>query len=273
MLYQRQSREAVNQFDDTSAHPNPDYIVTLDPAPADSTSDEEERLLNKSGSKVQRGGAHAPPESAAQYLIRFTTASAIEPEDLERCLTLVERTSGAAYRNSNIGWSATKKRAEMKLPDMKYLLFTTNEGFAGYSPSYRIQVVCSFMLTYEDGNPVIYIYEIHMKPKLRGRGVGQKLMGMVEDIGRDAGVKKSMLTVFMCNVSGRSWYERMGYMVDEFSPSPRVLRGGKVKEPDYVILCNDLSGGESVEVYDEGFGPQCSEVVYNAVKEGGEVGS
>ena len=98
----------------------------------------------------------------------------------------------------------------------------------------------SFMLTYEDGREVIYVYEIHLAETLRGGGIGRHLMGMVEEIGRKVGVDKVMLTVFVANERARQFYERLGYGVDEYSPQERRLRGGVVKAPDYVILSKTL---------------------------------
>ena len=175
------------------------------------------------------------------YQIQFTTACDINDKDLKACFNLIEMTSKEDYKSSSIGWSPTKKRAEMKLLDMKYLLLTTKEA----SNDYDIEGFLSFMLTYEDAIPVVYCYEVHLERRLQGRGVGSKLMSMMEGVGRQAGMKKSMLTVFVRNAEVRAWYERRGYKIDEFSPGPMRLRGGKVKEPDYVILSKPLNGEES----------------------------
>lgn len=92
------------------------------------------------------------------------------------------------------------------------------------------------MTTYEDGKQVLYCYEIHIHPLLQGQGIGRHLMTLFEETGRRIGLEKSMLTVFRANNAATSFYERLGYSVDEFSPGPRQLRNGTVKEPDYLIL-------------------------------------
>ena len=61
-------------------------------------------------------------------------------------------------------------------------------------------------------------------------------MSLFEDTGRRIGLEKGMLTVFKANTAALAFYERLGYGVDEFSPEPRELRNGTVKEPDYLIL-------------------------------------
>lgn len=188
---------------------------------------------------------------------------ALNEADLKACLALVEETSGDDYRASAIGWSATRKAQEMNDEDMRFLLVrsrtplqSNNDANDNHDDKYDtdedgdktiaahdapLQGFLSFMLTYEDGHPVIYIYEIHLKPDVRGAGLGRHLMRTVEAIGASVGVDKSMLTVFRRNASARRWYERLGYGVDEYSPQPKRLRGGRVKEADYVILSKTLA--------------------------------
>ena len=108
----------------------------------------------------------------------------------------------------------------------------------------------SFMLTIEDGVEVIYCYEIHLDECVRGQGLGKKLMGMLEEAGRRAGVAKAMLTVFRRNVDAVGFYAGLGYEEDEYSPRPRKLRNGAVKEADYLIMSKSLIGG--VEGHEEG---------------------
>lgn len=159
-------------------------------------------------------------------------ASDIVSEMLEQCLKLIEQTSAEDYKHSEIKWSPTKKRKEMKLPDMKYIILTKERQVIGF---------VSFMITYEDGYEVLYIYEIHFVPSWQGKGLGKKLINVVEDIGRKVGVTKVMLTVFKANQRAVDWYFRLGYAEDEFSPGPRKLRSGTVKEPTYIILSKPLN--------------------------------
>ncbi|KAK9850927.1 hypothetical protein MYU51_011597 [Penicillium brevicompactum] len=166
------------------------------------------------------------------------SAATISTSDLEACLDLVEQTSGEAYSASSSGWSRPKKRKEMKLPDMKYLIV---RGTSADEPSGReVSGFLSFMVTYEDGKEVVYCYEIHLSPRARGRGIGKMLMERMEGVGRAVGLEKSMLTVFKSNAVATRFYERLGYGVDEYSPGPRRLRNGTVKDPDYLILSKGL---------------------------------
>lgn len=147
----------------------------------------------------------------------------------------------------------------MKLPDMKYLILRhgrTNPEEAGAERrqndadnrdqsdgslgSESVLGFLSFMVTYEDGKEVIYCYEIHLLPTARGRKLGKLLMGHMEQIGRLVGLEKAMLTVFKSNETARRFYNVLGYSVDEYSPEPRRLRNGTIKDVDYVILSKFL---------------------------------
>ncbi|KAK4939135.1 N alpha-acetyl-transferase [Elasticomyces elasticus] len=155
------------------------------------------------------------------------SAADVSSVTIEQCLKLIEQTSADDYKHSEIKWSIPKKRIEMKLPDMKYLILTEDGKVIGF---------VSFMITYEDGYEVLYIYEIHFTPEWQGKGLGKKLINVVENIGRKVGVTKVMLTVFKANQRAVDWYINLGYAEDEFSPGPRTLRNGTVKEPSYIIL-------------------------------------
>ncbi|KAK8016975.1 N-alpha-acetyltransferase 40 [Apiospora rasikravindrae] len=116
--------------------------------------------------------------------------------DLEVCLALVEETSRADYEPSSMGWKPAQKRAEMKSPELRYILVRDVMG--------AIRGFTSLMPTYEEGQPVVYCYEIHLKPDLQGGPL--------------------------------AFYRKRGFEKDEMSPEPRKLRFGKVFVPDYMIM-------------------------------------
>lgn len=201
-------------------------------------------------------------QSTTSTPLDIYSAATIPDTDLEACLDLVELTSSEAYAASGGGWSRPKKRKEMKLPDMKFLI-VRDTGETGKKSEARADAApppteadeqkaardpgkanvlgfLSFMITYEDGKEVVYCYEIHLAPSARRHGLGGMLMGRMEEIGRLVGVEKAMLTVFKSNEAARRFYQRGGYVVDEYSPQPRKLRNGTIKEFDYEILSKRL---------------------------------
>ncbi|KAI9879722.1 MAG: hypothetical protein M1830_007507 [Pleopsidium flavum] len=176
--------------------------------------------------------------SGTTYSISLQTPSTVTPTDFDSCFHLVESTSSCAYAASSIGWSPAKKRKEMRLPDLRYLLVRSSDDRDN-----AVKAFLSFMLTYEDGHEVVYCYEIHVSPSLRGCGLGKHLMRTMEVVGTRVGIEKAMLTVFMANDWAIEFYANLGYREDEYSPKPRKLRGGKLKMADYVILSRGLKQG------------------------------
>ncbi|MCJ1231776.1 hypothetical protein MMC12_008455 [Toensbergia leucococca] len=186
-----------------------------------------------------------------RYALTLSSPSTLSPHDLTATFNLIATTSSAAYASSSLGWSPSKKRKEMLLPDLRYLLLkpiiipaedntTTTTPTIATTPPAVVEAFMSFMLTYEDGREVIYCYEIHLAEHLQRKGVGTALMRLLEEVGRAVGVEKAMLTVFLANEGARGFYEGLGYGVDEFSPQPRRLRGRVATVPDYVILSKML---------------------------------
>lgn len=222
--------------------------VTPQTAPKDTIATNNNEPKSNTPEKQQQNTPSTP--------LDIYSAATISATDLEACLDLIELTSSEAYTASSEGWSRPKKRKEMKLPDMKYLIVrgetrpdpSTEPDQADEPKGTRdrdsgtanVLGFLSFMVTYEDGKEVIYCYEIHLAPTARGHGLGRMLMGRMEEIGRLVGVEKAMLTVFKSNENARRFYQKGGYVVDEYSPQPRRLRNGTIKEFDYEILSKRL---------------------------------
>lgn len=104
----------------------------------------------------------------------------------------------------------------------------------------------SFMFTYDDppndDREVVYIYEIHLHERLRGHGLGSKLISFVEDAAGRCGIDKTMLTVFTANKGARALYEKLGYSKDECSPNDRIMRS-KIVQADYMIMSKKIPLG------------------------------
>ena len=63
------------------------------------------------------------------------------------------------------------------------------------------------------------------------------LMGCLETVAANSPpIGKVMLTCFRSNQRALSFYTKLGFTVDDISPSPRTLRSGMVSTPSYVIM-------------------------------------
>ena len=183
------------------------------------------------------------------FELGYRAASNISNPELQDCLKLVRSTSEDGYKNSSLGWSSKQKLHEMQESDMRFLLVRqASETNSEPAPHDRISEMVgflSFMLTVEDEIEVVYCYEVHLLPSLRGQRIGETLMHIMEDTGRAAGMVKAMLTVFTSNVGARKFYERIGYtLYDEEAPPPRKRLRSRMTEPQkptFVILAKDLA--------------------------------
>lgn len=205
---------------------------------------------------------HDTPSS--EMFLVFRAAAQLSQLELDVCFNLIAQTSQADYEASSMGWHPAKKRKEMRLPDMKYFLLLAIPGnessqaaetvksnsFEGSSGrgndlrephDFEIKGFVSLMPTYEDGQRVLYIYEIHLQPSLQGSGLGTVLMNIAESVGKNVGkLEKMMLTVFRSNERARKFYERLEWSVDGSSPEWVELRNGRRRECDYQIWSKSL---------------------------------
>ncbi|KAF3762074.1 hypothetical protein M406DRAFT_109532 [Cryphonectria parasitica EP155] len=169
------------------------------------------------------------PNTGTVYGLSLTQSCNTSDCDLDACFALVEETSRQDYEASSRGWNPKNKRKEMREPDLRYILVKDPAGnLGGFT---------SLMPTMEEGEAVVYCYEIHLRPELRRTGLAALLMSFLQTVANNIEImEKVMLTVFTCNATALAFYRRYGFEMDDISPRPRTLRNGVVKEPDYVIM-------------------------------------
>lgn len=203
------------------------------------------------------------------FTLRHYTSGSLPADLFEACFNLIELTSGDAYRASLKGWSSKAKKAEMKDKEMHYVVLlskqnpSTDSTESDHIPAESkeqsaIEGFVSYMLTTDDGVPVIYIYEIHLAASARGRGIGKALMDCIDKIGKHEGMEKAMLTVFVSNVDAIRFYTKLGYEKwdEEYIPPRKRLRSHETEErkPSYIIMAKTLTenDGWETEGDDEG---------------------
>ncbi|KAJ4164447.1 hypothetical protein LMH87_006123 [Akanthomyces muscarius] len=187
------------------------------------------------------------PQTQESYTLSLRSPEDMDDGELTACFDIVEQTSGDDYRGAAGGWHPLAKRAEMRSPGLRYILVTTTNhgrGAGGADQAQgEIRAFTSFMPTFEDSQPVVYCYEIHLLPEMERAGLGKILMDHVTTAADNIPtLEKTMLTCFVSNAHARRFYEKLGFDVDQSSPRPRRLRD-KVIEPEYVILCRRTNKG------------------------------
>jgi len=215
---------------------------------------------------IRQAIAETLPLSSPYRILHYTPTKAAHDPILHACFSLIEDTSSAAYAASSKGWRPKAKQLEMREKGMQYLLVLPNPAPvvpeapqpppspipAAEPPEIAKQLLgfLSFMLTIDDGIPMIYIYEIHLSGTIRGQGLGKSLMGCVDLIGKYRGMQKAMLTVFVSNMAAIGFYEGLRYEKwdEEYCPPRKRLRSTRksadpadeTRKPSYIIMAKDL---------------------------------
>ncbi|KAK4152199.1 N-alpha-acetyltransferase 40 [Chaetomidium leptoderma] len=175
------------------------------------------------------------PRTNAEYTISLVRSDVLSDDHLTACFRLIEQSSRKDYENSAGKWDPEQKRKEMRSPGLRYILVKEKDNMV-------IRGFTSLMPTYEEGQPVIYCYEIHLQPELQGTGLGSLLMGFHSTVAANLPpITKVMLTCFVANQRGLDFYKKLGFEKDDISPGPRKLRYGKIFNPDYVIMSKTVS--------------------------------
>ena len=101
------------------------------------------------------------PRTSKKHTISLARSGTLSDDELNSCFSLIEETSRPDYERSAWKWRPAKKLKEMRSPELRYILVRDAETrvIRGFS---------SLMPTYEEGQPVVYCYEIHLKPGLQG---------------------------------------------------------------------------------------------------------
>jgi ribosomal protein S18 acetylase RimI-like enzyme len=153
--------------------------------------------------------------------------SRLSPTLEKQCLQLFERNMGDLYNQSSWGLDMKEKRVEIQHEHARFLVVTDEPN--------NLLAFCHFRFDWNDDDDpteaVLYVYEIQVHDSMRRAGLGRRLMSILELVARQAGLNKTMLTVFKDNTAAWNFYtKKLTYKVDDTSPS---LYG---EEVDYEIL-------------------------------------
>ena len=66
---------------------------------------------------------------------------------------------------------------------------------------------------------VCYIYELQVISAWQSKGIGRKCVDAMKKITAAYGLRKCILTCFTANTRAMAFYQRMGFGIDDSSPS------------------------------------------------------
>lgn len=185
----------------------------------------------------------------ATQSLSYVPSEDLSEEDLDSCLNLFRANMGQMYLDSSWGLDMTKKAAEFQHRKARFVLIhqinsnaEDNHDIGSSDRPVTASTLAAFVhfrFEYDDNDDpstiVLYIYEIQVAEAYRRKGLGQKLMALMEQIGCAVQMSKILLTVFKKNTQAMQFYtEKLCYGVDESSPS----KFGKFA--DYEILSKPL---------------------------------
>eukprot|EP01138_Halocafeteria_seosinensis_P005689 gb/GECG01005816.1/.p1 GENE.gb/GECG01005816.1/~~gb/GECG01005816.1/.p1 ORF type:complete len:286 (+),score=52.38 gb/GECG01005816.1/:1-858(+) len=162
--------------------------------------------------------------------LEFSAPALMQDEVKDWVLDLTKRNMMQLYINAHWGWADAEKRKELMEDSARYIIARNKEdgkpvGFV------------HFRFIIEGHWEVLYVYELQLEEEVHRKGLGKHMMSTIELIGRKWGMKWVMLTVFKENTTGLKFYmDKMGYRIDELSPSMNDVRG----EYPYEILSKCL---------------------------------
>lgn len=137
--------------------------------------------------------------------------------------------SFVSYKNSSWGWNRTKKKRELGLRGMQYIVaYNKDDG----GPA----AFCSFIKTSEMDKDnrkrhVLYCYELQVHKKFQGLGLGTMLLQLLEDRAKSLlNDPLVMLTCFAVNQKALCFYNKHNYHIDAISPT----------DQDYIIMSKSL---------------------------------
>lgn len=146
-------------------------------------------------------------------------------------LKLFEDNMGEQYRQSSWGLNMEEKQTELSHAKARFLVLLDskagkeNNDLAGF---------CHYRFDYDDEESptevVVYVYELQIRENYRRLGLGKRIMTIVEDLAKAAGLPKVMLTVFQSNQAALHFYQGIQYGIDETSPSQHGVTA------DYEVL-------------------------------------
>lgn len=84
----------------------------------------------------------------------------------------------------------------------------------------------------EKSSNVLYMYELQVEERVRGKGIGRFFMQILELFAIKHGFPYVMLTVFPSNKNAMAFYQKLRYEVDPISPS---------KDLQYIVEGGDTS--------------------------------
>nr|GAT54920.1 predicted protein [Mycena chlorophos] len=163
--------------------------------------------------------------SDSAHVFKVRLAEEMDGEIRDSIWALFEANMRVMYTASSFGWDPPTKRAELFNPLTRFVLVRGAGALVAFA---------AFRFEFEDGENILYCYDLQVASAVRRQGLGRVLMQHLTKIGQDFKLRKLMLTVFESNTPARRFYESIGFQLDRGSP-------GDEDDEDYRIMYKTLN--------------------------------
>ncbi|KAJ3762846.1 acyl-CoA N-acyltransferase [Lentinula raphanica] len=209
----------------------------------------EERLLSEGSETVKRANKRSQKsakqlgvalKSAVGFPDAICLANELEEDVRAQLWQLLECNMRDLYVNSSMGWNPLEKQHEFFHPLARFVLVSpvnNPDEIVGFS---------TFRFEHEAEEDILYCYELQISPLHQRTGLGRFLMNALRVIGRRMKMEKIMLTVLDKNIAANRFYSRIGFQLDECSPTYKDPEdesddSTEVVDVDYQILSKLVS--------------------------------
>ncbi|KAH8419121.1 hypothetical protein KR222_005600 [Zaprionus bogoriensis] len=151
----------------------------------------------------------------------------MDAKTLKWTFKLAEQNVGPYYKQLKMGWKPKIKQGELNKNWARFLVALNQQKQPVAYTMFRFDM--------DDGDCVLYCYEIQISPEYRRKGLGKFMMQTLEACARLWQLEKVMLTVLNNNEDSLTFFKALGYDKDETSPD--ILQ-----EADYQILSKPMLG-------------------------------
>ncbi|XP_013192146.1 N-alpha-acetyltransferase 40 [Amyelois transitella] len=138
-------------------------------------------------------------------------ASQLEKPILEWAIDLTERNMKKLYETCAWGWNKERKVEEMT-DDLAWYLIAKDKNGTPLAFSH-------FRFDMDFGEPVLYCYEVQVEAGGRRRGLGQRVLRVLEKLAQSTRMRFVRLTALTHNAGAAAFFRACGYSLDETSPA------------------------------------------------------
>ncbi|XP_050667879.1 N-alpha-acetyltransferase 40 [Leptidea sinapis] len=162
--------------------------------------------------------------------------SELDKNVLQWAIGLTERNMKTLYETCAWGWNRERKVEEMTDDAAWYLIAKDNDKFLAFS---------HFRFDMDFGDPVLYCYEVQVEADGRRRGLGQRVLRVLERLARNTRMTCVRLTALTHNPSAAAFFRACGYSTDDTSPPKEEASHYEILSKSTCLDSND--GGEPTE--------------------------